>query len=300
VIGAASFQAQLFFAQLGQALLVKTVIEQRRAENAWGTVLWQLNEIWPTGGWGSIEYGTTGSATTGQVQGGRWKPLQYFLRRFSFRDHLVAATSDARLLVRSDDAFAPTAATAALSFLHLSSGALERVASAPVALPRGAAATTWLCVSDLAATGAPAGACDSWPVVLRAAGCADDGSDCVALLTLNDTVTGAVLAENFAIASTLYGLALPAATVTAAVGAPAADGTVPVTLTATAAAVFVTLTTTAQGRFSDNALMLAKGTTTVAFVCWGPCDAALLAASLRVEHYAEARARLAPANLTNA
>lgn len=31
-----------------------------------GTVTWQLNEIWPTGGWGSIEYGTVGF-TGGQV-----------------------------------------------------------------------------------------------------------------------------------------------------------------------------------------------------------------------------------------
>ena len=39
---------------------------------------WQYNEIWPTGGWGSIEYGTP---VQGQVVGGRWKPLQHFLRR---------------------------------------------------------------------------------------------------------------------------------------------------------------------------------------------------------------------------
>jgi hypothetical protein len=32
----------------------------------------RYNEIWPTGGWGSIEYG---SAVPGQVEGGRWKPL---------------------------------------------------------------------------------------------------------------------------------------------------------------------------------------------------------------------------------
>jgi len=35
----------------------------------------------------------------------RWKPLQYFLRRYLFRDHLIAASNDSRILVRSDDAF---------------------------------------------------------------------------------------------------------------------------------------------------------------------------------------------------
>ncbi len=45
-----------------------------------GGALWcgQLNEIWPTGGWGSIEYGNPNIA--GQVLGGRWKPLHYLVR----------------------------------------------------------------------------------------------------------------------------------------------------------------------------------------------------------------------------
>ena len=33
-------------------------------------MVWQLGEIWPTGGWGSVEYAT---AVRGQVRGGRWK-----------------------------------------------------------------------------------------------------------------------------------------------------------------------------------------------------------------------------------
>ena len=43
--------------------------------NAYGDA--RYNEIWPTGGWGSIEYGTVGY-TKGQVLGGRWKPLQHW------------------------------------------------------------------------------------------------------------------------------------------------------------------------------------------------------------------------------
>ena len=50
----------------------------RRAQNQFGALVWQLNEIWPTGGWGSVEYG---SAVEGQVLGGRWKPLQYLYRQ---------------------------------------------------------------------------------------------------------------------------------------------------------------------------------------------------------------------------
>lgn len=30
-------------------------IEERRSKNEFGIIVWQFNEIWPTGGWGSIE-----------------------------------------------------------------------------------------------------------------------------------------------------------------------------------------------------------------------------------------------------
>jgi len=33
-------------------------------------MVWQLNEIFPTGGWGSLEYGSARGPTPGQVLGG--------------------------------------------------------------------------------------------------------------------------------------------------------------------------------------------------------------------------------------
>jgi beta-mannosidase len=50
-VGQSAFQRQLWLCMLGQALELKGDIETRRARNSWGTLLWQLNEIWPTGGW---------------------------------------------------------------------------------------------------------------------------------------------------------------------------------------------------------------------------------------------------------
>lgn len=64
----------------------------------------QLNEIWPTGGWGSIEYGTPG---TGQVLGGRWKPLHYFLRANGFSDMFAACGAGGQCLVKNDRAAQP-------------------------------------------------------------------------------------------------------------------------------------------------------------------------------------------------
>ena len=56
-----------YLGMLGQALEMAADISVRRSQNAWGCITWQLNEIWPTGGWGSLEYGTVGF-TAGQVR----------------------------------------------------------------------------------------------------------------------------------------------------------------------------------------------------------------------------------------
>lgn len=71
-----------------QALEMKSNIETRRASNTFGITVWQYNEIWPTGGWGSVEYGCQSCA--GQVVGGRWKPLQYLYRQSVLTDVIVA------------------------------------------------------------------------------------------------------------------------------------------------------------------------------------------------------------------
>ena len=34
---------------IGQALQVKSIIEKRKSTNELGHLVWQLNEIWPTG-----------------------------------------------------------------------------------------------------------------------------------------------------------------------------------------------------------------------------------------------------------
>lgn len=53
--GEAAFKGQLYQCQLVQAFVLKQVYETRRASNAFGHLVWMLNEIWPTVGWGSLE-----------------------------------------------------------------------------------------------------------------------------------------------------------------------------------------------------------------------------------------------------
>ena len=66
---------------VAQMLVMKAEIEALRSQNVFGTVFWMFQDIWPTGGWGSVEYG---SRVPGQVEGGRWKPLHYSLRTSTY------------------------------------------------------------------------------------------------------------------------------------------------------------------------------------------------------------------------
>jgi beta-mannosidase len=51
VVGVESFQRQLYLNMLGAGLQRKANIESWRSTNIWAMLMWQLNEIWPTGGW---------------------------------------------------------------------------------------------------------------------------------------------------------------------------------------------------------------------------------------------------------
>lgn len=263
-------------------------IEQRRAGNFLGNLLWQLNDVWPAVSWGTLEYGTASSSTRGQITGGRWKPAHYALRGGLFADSLVACGGDGRCYVRHDGATRGLNATVTLEVVHAVTGSATTVASAvPVALPSGAAGTAWdgLCFTGPAA----GGACAPLGPWLSSQRCAADGSDCIVTGQISDAATGAVIASNWLALTTPGALAaaLPRAAVTAAAAAaPNADGSINVTVTTTASALYVTLTASVPGRFSDNAFCIWGGPRALAvtFVPWGPPDVAGLASTLRVEH----------------
>lgn len=283
----AYLQKQLYWQMLAQALWVKSDIEGRRGQNAWGTITWQFNEIWPTGGWGSIEYGTVGF-TPGQVEGGRWKPLQYFMRRFIYKNALVAASKDGRLLVKNDDSHAPLVGSARVSLIHLADGRITPLGSPmPVSLGIGAGVSAWGCVGQGA--GANPYACTPWATLLPTVGCAASGADCIAWLEVLGQDGTTVIVDNFELLTAPYLLDFPPSPkVTAAVATtPNGDGSLDITLTTDAVALFVVLTTVSEGRFSDNAFILTPPSTTIQFIPWKPLNATLLANTLRVEHVAK-------------
>ena len=112
-------QRQLYQSMVGQLLFLKTEIEGWRSQNVWGTTFWMYNEIWPTGGWVSIEYGFP---VPGQVEGGRWKPLHYALRSSTFADQMSTCNDAGACIVKNDSPF-PFVGKAGVRLLNVMTGA---------------------------------------------------------------------------------------------------------------------------------------------------------------------------------
>ena len=292
VVGdAAVFARQLLLSQLAAALLVKSEVETQRSGNYFGTMLWQLGEIFPTGGWGSLEYAHTTASTLstgGQVRGGRWKPLHYWFERFLFRDVLVACGDAAACYVRNDAPLVPVAAGARVELELVSVATGARRALPPRALPplpAGPAAITWFCAgggggdggnssssssrSSSSSSSSSSSVCQPWSAVLAAVGCLPDGADCFLNATVVDA-SGAALSSNPSLlappAAMLKHLRPPQLAAAVETPAPPAGAPIRVTVTAAAPALFVTLSTLAQGRFSRNAFIAAAGETELLFL----------------------------------
>lgn len=278
-VGAAPFAGQLYLCQLVTAIKLKSVVEWHRSENIWGLLTWQLGEVWPTMGWGSLEY----SSGTGSVTGGRWKPSHYMLRA-TFADVFGACGQDGRCYVKNDNPLVGFTGTVTLALVKIATGAATQLLSQPVTLSAGANAFQWMCADGAAV---PPAACNSLATLLPKYGCAASGADCLLLTTVVNS-TGATVVRNPQLLAVPGALSLPtpAATVTTTVASqPNADGSINVTVTATGAALYVTLFTQANGRFSDNVLYLqAAGSTVVQFIPFAPGQMDTLTATLRVDH----------------
>ncbi|KAG7364672.1 glycoside hydrolase family 2 sugar binding protein [Nitzschia inconspicua] len=124
--GKYAFQKQLYMCLMAQTLWMKGEIESRRSKNMFGMLIWQLNENFPTGGWGCIEYGKD-TKDGSQILGGRWKPLMHLLELSLFRDQIVACGQEGLCYVRNDGMSAVSAiATFEAWNLHRRNG-LENV-----------------------------------------------------------------------------------------------------------------------------------------------------------------------------
>lgn len=267
--GESAFKRQLYQSMVGQALFISAEVQGWRSSNLWGTFIWQFNEIWPTGGWGSVEYG---GRRPGQVTGGRWKPLHYLLKRTAFADVLATCclrcAPTANCFVKNDG-FRPFAGVVNVSWIDLKSGAVTHKHSERVQIgthdDSGAQTVHWFGL----------GAFPNASVTLLR----------VDVFHVNGGHATRLSQEDMLLAPPKH-LVLPEANVTARVAEVAEDdGTVAIDLFSTAPAVGVVLTTLCQGRFSDNFVTVLPGAPTrLQFVPFEPPDVSLLRSSLRVEH----------------
>ena len=288
-VGAAALQRQAYQSMLGQALWIKSNVETARASNLWGKLTWQLNDVYPSGSWGSLEYGPLGRK--GQVVGGRWKILHYMHSQSIFADVLPACSADGACYLKNDGN-KPFVGSVKVSLLHLATGALEAVSSTSVSLKAGAGVISPFC-ADGSHPDVVDAACK--PLAELSPKClgADGKTGCMLTLDAIDS-SGATVTHNLVAMAPPKSLALPNASVTAKVADANNAAVVHVEATG-GTALYVVLTTELQGRFSDNAFTVRPGApVTVTFVPFGelaaqsgPELASALGGALRVEHLAQ-------------
>ena len=309
-VGKSAFQRQLYQHTMAQAWWIKMMLEQSRRTNEWGMLFWMLNEIWPTSGWGSLEYGpasqTPSSAveapgfipTRGQVAGGRWKPLHHILEATSFRDVICACDGDGRCFLRNDRA-QQVSLSVSVTLMRFLDGQTTQLTTVPdmntTTLASGPGAMQLFCVSSPDNSSA----CAPLSAVLATHGCNPNGSDC--LVRLETTATEAPWADtsNEMLLSFPRQLELPEVHVEARVVITDADRpTVSLLVTHPGGgqggmALAVVLTTASAGRFLSNVLTLSPGiATTVVFEPWEDgghaFDIGVFERSLRIQHLQQA------------
>ena len=277
--GEAAFKGQLYQCQLVQAIALKQIFEARRAQNAFGHLVWQLNEIWPTVGFGSLEYGP--AAAPGQVRGGRWKPLHYFYKASLMADVMATCgdlagsaslhnSSAGACYISNHAAAKPFRGTVTLTaYDHFGDGSGAVIAEKAFDLPEGPGVVEWF-------------AADLPPSAQR--------NTTSVIATVADAATGAVASEHMLGLLNPMHLRVPVAGLSFKVADTTRDdGTIDIAVTSDKVALWVTLTTLAQGRFSDNAFFLPATTKTLQFIPFSAStaasDRAALTASLRIEDF---------------
>eukprot|EP00439_Symbiodinium_sp_Y106_P013213 s7315_g1.t3 len=299
--GEGIFKQQLYQCMLSQALILKADIETRRSSNQFGCLVWQLNEIWPTGGWGSLEYGTP---VKGQVLGGRWKPLHYLFRRSVFSDIMATCGLDGQCYVKNDSP-RPFQGRCSVVALYFDDGRRMPLHTLDLDLMQGPgvkqlfkvdirnmSSTDYMLLSEcstnidederrcLSALGSEEPECG-----MRFAASLPISATRPRHITAFGASAGNVVSFNEILMARPADLRLPTAKVSAAVAtSPNDDGSVDIVLTADKTVLFLTLTTLAHGRFSDNAFAMPPGIGKVQFIPFGALDRALLQGSLRLEH----------------
>eukprot|EP00039_Didymoeca_costata_P021562 m.2498 g.2498 ORF g.2498 m.2498 type:complete len:975 (-) comp2531_c0_seq1:113-3037(-) len=274
--GEAAFKGQTYQCQLIQAFVLKQVYEYRRTQNQFGHLVWMLNEIWPTVGWGSLEYGPPPGFTSGQVRGGRWKPLHYFYKQSLMTDVMATCGAPAKqrgqkIVPNITQCFVSNHRPSRMfngtvtltSYEHFGDGTGKVIFEKQMSLAEGPGPVEWFNVSTI------------------------NGNKTATISTVKDE-EGNVISEHMIQLVRPNSICVPAANVSFKIAdKPNADGTVDITVVSDKVALWVTLTTYAQGRFSDNAFFLPATTKTIQYIPMSSAvnDFDVLKQSLRIEDF---------------
>jgi beta-mannosidase len=318
-VGTFVFQKQLWQCMISQALNIKSAIEEWRSANVFGLLVWQLNEIWPTGGWGSLEYG---SDRPGQLLGGRWKPLHYMYKQSIFADIFATCgvhgqpdglayqhkqddgddgshngqAADIICYVKNDSPW-PFKGSVIITKINLVTGNETTIPHHfGGSLPAGPGASSFFTLQGAAVNPA----FEVLRVVTESAAVATTPTAGAVAGVQPAAVPPPSLCDNLLLFGPPKALSVPAAVVTANVSATAVPSkpsniVIEVELVKGKSALYVTLTSAAPGRFSDNAFLLTESTSPlrIEFIPFlrdreggGQAPDTLLARTLRVEHMA--------------
>ncbi|MCR4954168.1 MAG: glycoside hydrolase family 2 protein [Treponema sp.] len=103
------FENMIYLSQVQQAVAIKTAVDWWRSLNphCMGTLIWQLNDVWPGPSWSSLEYS------------GKWKLLHYESRKFFENVYMPLFVKDGKLnAVICNDTAENLDITAEFSFLN--------------------------------------------------------------------------------------------------------------------------------------------------------------------------------------
>ena len=245
--GEAVFKRQLYASMVAQALVIKQNIELTRSGNRMGILVWQLNEIWPTGGWGSLEYGNA-RMLPGQVIGGRWKPLHYWYRQQLYTDVVAVCDGTGYCYVRNDATTPLKEARVEVNATNIATGESRVLASESVSLPAGPASLHWFSVPAVAQLDQSANVLE---LVVRQ------------IVRQTQEKKSIVVTDAAVVASNLCPLATPAnmtlsnsAARVTAVRESGNGSRMWANVSVEKPSMFAVLTTRAQGRFAENAVLI--------------------------------------------
>ncbi len=137
----ATFAHMSYLSQVQQAIAIKTAVTYWRSlrPGCMGSIIWQLNDVWPIASWSSLEYS------------GKWKMLHYASRHFCAPVHLALyKKGDTVYGYALNDTRKELDATLEVQFLNFTGNAVRKNITVSKKVPADTATLLWECkASDL-------------------------------------------------------------------------------------------------------------------------------------------------------